>query len=456
MGKQSGSTRTLAAAVGTLLTLASAGHAQQLTLLEALERADAHAYPNRMAAAQIQARAGDGMQALAGILPTVRVEAGFSRTTDPIGAFGTTLRQRSITQSDFDPARLNHPAPAPNYGAGLILEQPLLNVDAHLARRASGAAVQAERASFEWTRLSTRADAVRAWYGAVLALEQTSTLEAAHDAALAHVRQAESMARQGLVTRADALQARVHAGDVAVRLAEARGRAGLVRQQLATLLGSPSDTMFALPAELPAVADITALADGDWSGGTELRSDVLAAASGAAAASLDAARARTTWLPRLNAVARYDWNSRTTPFEGAENWSIGVLASWSFSAGSEIAAVRGADGRSAAARARAEAATAQADIAQRADANAWAVALERLRIAEQAVDQSADAHRIVARQYEGGLTTVAELLGVAAVEMESRLRLTQARYEALSAAAARLHGMGRDPADLVRRLNASQ
>jgi outer membrane protein len=440
-------------AAGTLLASASAGRAQQLTLLEALERADAYAYANRIASAQAVSRAGDGMRALEGMLPTVRVEAGYARTTDPIGAFGTTLRQRSITQADFDPARLNYPSAAGNYGAGLIVEQPLLNVDAHVARRAAVEAVRAERAAGEWTRLSTRVAVVRAWYGAVLAAEQATTLAAARDAALAHVLQAESMARQGLVTRSDALQARVHAGDIAVRLAEARGQAGLVRQQLATLLGTPSDTMFALPAHLPSVAAIESLADMEWTGGAEQRADVQAASSGAAAAHLDALRARSSWLPRLNAVARYDWNSRDAPFEGDENWSVGLMASWSFSAGTELAAVRGTGGRHAAARAQAEAATEQARLAQRTDANTWEVALERMRIAGQSVEHSVEAHRIVARQYEGGLATVAELLGVAATETESRLRLTHARYEVLAVGAARLHGMGRDPAELVRRLN---
>jgi outer membrane protein TolC len=427
---------------------------QPLTLREALHRAETSAYGNRIAAAEVEARAGEGLRALGGILPSVRVEAGYARTTDPIGAFGTTLRQRTLTAADFDPARLNYPAASPNYSAGLIVEQPLLNLDAHAGRRVAQEAVRAGAAAAEWSRLSTRVEVVRAWFGAVLSAEQVLTLESAHAAALAHVRQAESMERAGVVTRSDALQARVHAGEIAVQLAEARGGAGLVKRRLALLLGAPADTLFSLPVQLPTVSAIESLEALDWAGSAEVRADVRAAAAAAAAARLDVVRARATWLPRINGMARYDWNSPAAPFGGDENWSIGVVASWTLSVGSEVAETRSSAGRHAAARAQAEAALAGAELALAEDANAWEVALERMRIAEEAVAQSVEAHRIVARRYDGGLAPVVELLGVSAMETGARLRLTHARYEALSAAAARLLGMGRDPAELAGRLEA--
>lgn len=81
--------------------------------------------------------------------------------------------------------------------------------------------------------------------------------------------------------------------------------------------------------------------------------------------------------------------------------------------------------------------------------NDWEVALERLRIAEQAVAQSAEAHRIVTRKCEGGLASVLELLGAAATETESSLRFSNARYEAITAAAERLQALGNDPAELA-------
>ena len=180
------------------------------------------------------------------------------------------------------------------------------------------------------------------------------------------------------------------------------------------------------------------------------RSDVLAARSGHAAAQADVRRARSAWLPRLNGMARYDWNSPDVPFGGRENWSIGVVASWTpFAGAAQLAELRATAGREDVARAQAEAAQAQADLEVAAQDNAWTVALERMRIAEEAVEQSAEAHRIVTRKYEGGLAAVVELLGASAAEMEARLRRSHARYGAIVQAAERLRARGLDPALLA-------
>jgi outer membrane protein TolC len=439
--------------IAVAMVLPGAAYAQTLPLEEALRRADANSYMNRAAAAAARAQEGEALRPLQGVLPTVRLESGFARTTDPVGAFGTTLRQRVITQADFDPALLNQPAPISNYGAAIVLEQPLLNVDAHVGRRAAVRAADAAWAEAEWTRGRTGIDVVRAYYGGVLAQEQVVTLEAALEAARAHVKQAESLVAQGVVTRSDALLAQVKAGDIEAQLAAARGDAALVRRRIAVLFGAPADTSFELPAGLPARATVAAVERIGWHAAESGRADVRAAMAGSEAARLDAARARATLLPRLNGVARYDWNSAAAPFRGQENWSIGVMATWTpFSGAAELGAMRAASGRAAAAGARAEAARAQAELDEEASANSWRVALERMAIGENALVQAAEAHRIVTRMYAGGLATATELLGAAATETEARLRFAAARYDAIVAAAERLHALGRSVHELAEQL----
>lgn len=442
-----------AAALAALAT--TAAHGQELELHEALRRADRGAYAVRIADGQARATAGEGMRALQGIAPTVRVETGYARTTDPIGTFGMTLRQRVVTQQDFDPARLNYPGARVNYGAALVLEQPLVNVDAYLGRRAAGHATSAMESMASWSRSQTAVDVVRAYYGAVLSAERVVTLEAAHRTAEAHVRQAQSLVQQGIVTRSDELLARVRSGEVEAQLLEARGDAALAKRRLAVMMGAPADTQFTLPARLPPAGAIAGLGTLDWGGGVMLRADVRAASEGEAAARADVRRARSTLLPRLNAQARYDWNSASSPFDGDENWSVGVMASWSpFAGATQLAELRATAGRAAVATAQAEAARAAASLEEAAAANAWDVALERLRIAGAAVDQSTEAHRIVARKYEGGLAGVVELLGASTAETEARLRESAARYSAVVAAAERLQRSGGDPAALSERVNA--
>ena len=451
--------RTSSAALVSLATLlvGAAPLLAQPTLAAALRQADNAGFSNRVANGETAARSAQSIAALKGILPTLRFEAGYARTTDPINAFGTLLRQRAITAADFDPARLNYPAPISNYQGGIVLEQPIFNGDAWAGRSAAAAGTAASRASEEWTRLSTRVDVIRAYYGAVLAAERARTLRAASGAAHAHEKEAAAMARQGVVTESDALLASVRAGSVDADLADATGNVAMARGQFAVAIGNPdpnSASVVSLPDSLPSADRIRAVVAGDTAqvapAAAATRADVRAAARGLDAARIDAVRARTTFLPRINAVGRYDWNSPDRLYSGERSWTVGVMATWTpFAGGGQLSDVEASRARANSARAQADGAAANARLQLAATRIALVVALQRLDIAERGAVQSATAHRIVARKYGGGLATIAELLDAQATETQSALSLSQARYATIVAAAERLRATGEDPAALT-------
>lgn len=425
----------------------------QLTLSDALRQADQSAYGNRVARGNAAAQEALAIAPLQGILGNIRVEGGYVRTTDPIGVFGDRLRQGIITPADFDPARLNHPSALGNYQTDVVLEQPLFNADAWAGRTAANHGANAGRDVATWTRLSTRVEVIRAYYGAVLASERAGTLQAASRSAHAHMAQTEAMVRQGLVTRSDALLAAVRAGDIDTQLAEADGNVENARRQLAIVLGRPQADlvvdMMVLHA-LPSADRIRAVVAHDSSSSAEPRADVRAALEGSAAAHSDAVRARATYLPRINSFARYDWNATRGLYVGERNWTVGVMATWNpFGSATELSDVRATSGRAAAAQAQAEKAEAQARLEVAQTHIALSVALIRLRIAEQSVGQSAEAHRIVSRKYEGGLAGIVELLDAQAAETQSALGLSAARYSVIVAAAENRRALGGDPATLA-------
>jgi outer membrane protein TolC len=291
---------------------------------------------------------------------------------------------------------------------------------------------------------------VRAYYGTRLASEVVLTLEVAEAMAAAHVHQANARLEQGMVTRSDLLLAQLRAGEITAQLVGARAQAGLARRQLALALGVPTDPALTLPDSLPSAERIRAV--------TELlaptplagRADVDAAKATADAARRDVLRAQGRLLPRLSAFGRYDWNDPASPFHGQRSWTVGVMVSWSpFSGLSEIGDIRGARARATAARAMAEAAEGQAALEASARESDVTVALARLAIAEQAVDQASEAHRLVARQYAGGLAGITDLLGAQAAETQARLGLAQARVALITALAARQLACGSDPAALT-------
>lgn len=420
--------------------------AQSMSLSDAIRRADQYAFANVAARGSERSQRADATRALRGVFPTLRADAGFVRTTDPVAVFGTMLRQRSITTQNFDPARLNYPSPVPNYTAALVLEQPLFNADALLGRRAASSMSLANTAASRMTVIDTRVDVVRAYYGAILAEHEAATLDLALRAAREHVRQAEALVKNGLVTPADRLLASVKAGQVETALLEARGRAAMARMAFAVALGTPADTAMLLPGSLPSSDAITVLArEARAVTAQRMRGDVLAAQLRSKAAEQDAARAASLYLPRINSFARYDWNAATQPFSGMRNWTVGVMASWTPFAGAyELAEVQATGGRRQAAVAARDGVQARADLELAESAIAIDVGIARLAIAQRAVQQSGDAHRIVARKYAGGLTTIVELLDAAAAETSSRLAEAAARYALINAVAARQRAIGAD------------
>src|SRR5690606_5287477 len=214
------------------------------------------------------------------------------------------------------------------------------------------------------------------------------------------------------------------------------------------------DALPALPERLPPAGRIRAVVAtltmaSPAPDAASARADVEVARLGLEAARLDVRRARSAHIPRLDGFARYDWNSATRLYGGDAAWTVGILASWSpFAGASEIAGRQIAGGRADAARAMADAARERALLEMEQTGNALRAALARLDIAERSVEQSAEAHRMVARKYEGGLATVAELLDAAAADTRTALALSAARYAVITAGAERLRALGRDPGAL--------
>jgi outer membrane protein TolC len=427
-----------------LAAAAPLGAQAPLSLAQALRRADSAAYSNRTAGANARAQADQTTAALQGILPTLRTEAGYVRTDNPLAAFGSTLQQRGVSASSFNPASLNYPAPATNWSGAVVVEVPIFNPDAWFGRAVASSAAAAAKAGSGWTRETTRLDVTRSYFDAVLAREQVRTLETSTTAGQAHVRQAESMVTNGLATRSDALLASVQLGQLEAQLIGARGNAGTARERLALLLGQPGDTAFTLPDSLPSAVQIRNLMKPSISD-SAARLDVTVARLGLEAARRDVHRANARYLPRLNGFGRYDWNSHDRVFSGPDSYTVGIMASFTpFAGASEIAERRAAQARADAARAMAEAADAGAALERSATQTELAVAIARLGIAEVSLTQAAEAHRIVARKYTGGLATIAELLSAAAVETQTRLSLSEARYQAIVANAAARHAAGAD------------
>lgn len=433
--------------------------AAPLTLADALKESSTSAFAVLMAGASADAARATAQLARSAFLPSLRVDGGVTRTTDPIGVFGTQLRQRRVDQAAFDPARLNYPDAITNVQSGVVMDVPLVNLDAWSGLRGARAAADASEATAAWSVTETQRAVVDAYFGGVVAMERVSALDTGLTAARAWVRQADAMRQQGLVTKADVLQATVRASEMETQVLEARDMATTARRRLLLLLGRTSGESALLPPALPLDAVIRAVAAGDTTtrmvspSGTlaadhataSQRDDLTAIRYQVAAARLGVASQTGNRLPRINGFARVDWNTPHTLFGERSNWTVGVMASWSiFSGGRTVAAIDAARAQLRFIQQAERAAQSQAELEIDMTRRAVSLSLLRLNNAADQQTQAAEAQRLVALRYGGGLATIAELLAADASATQAALAHTNARYAAISAVVAFRHATAAD------------
>ncbi|HEX6323771.1 MAG TPA: TolC family protein, partial [Vicinamibacterales bacterium] len=238
--------------VGAVLLAPAAISAQDtLTLHQALARGAGGAVAIRAARAQADAASAMQLGAWRSALPAVRLEAGFLRTTDPVGAFGTSLRQQRITSQDFDPSRLNFPPAADNFTGALVIEQPIVVLDGWLAARAAARGSRSASFNADWAAMTTEADIIGAWYGVVVAADRAVTLAAATRAADAHAHQAALMLEAGMVTKSDVLLAQARAGALEAQRLDAVRDSVLAGRQLVALIGASPRDAFVVHGRFP-------------------------------------------------------------------------------------------------------------------------------------------------------------------------------------------------------------
>lgn len=366
-----------------------------------------------------EARA-DGSDAF--LWPSVGVEAGFTRSDDPVAAFGTRLRQARFAEADFALDALNRPDATEDWTGAVGVQWSAVDPTRWAGRSAARAGARAERLG------SVRAaDAVR-FRTRVFYLEALRA-----DAALEAARSAESAAasttalmrsrrEQGLLTDADVLQAEAALSGARSAVTAAERAVGDARGRLALHLGLP-DGVEVVPADTVLELEGSAGVGAFGAPGVDLstRADVRASLAGVDAAGAAVRQARAARLPTLGAFARLSSHA-PDPFDGREaNVTLGVQLSVPlFTGGALSSAVEEAralervarlehDDRLAAARTELEEARRGVEAARRG--------------AEAAVagrTAAAEARRLLRRRFEEGMATTAELLQAEARAAEFR------------------------------------
>ncbi|MBI1354068.1 MAG: hypothetical protein GC160_06960 [Acidobacteria bacterium] len=412
-----------------LLLAALPGYSQEpLTLIEAARLALESNPALEGAAAGEQAADAGVRVAAAGRLPRLSWQESYTRSNNPVFAFGTLLNQRRFTEANFAINTLNNPASVQNFQSLVRVEQTLF--DAHRTKSAIAAArlqKQMSEAETERRQEDVLLGVVQTYFGADLAAAGLATTQDALRSVDADLERAQAMFDAGMATQADVLAVQAHRAAIEQQRIQAAGDAEVAIAALNDALGLPLETPRTLSTPL---AEASAPAD-DLAGRIALargeRPDLRQAQLGVDMAAENARQAGAARLPQVFAQGALEADRARFVNQGGGNWLAGVGMRWDLWKGGETQARidQAAAGQAQAEAARRRAASA-AELEVRQAWTAFSTATERLRVAGAAIEQAEESLRIVRNRYQAGLEDVTSLL-------RSENALTGARFQRLAA-----------------------
>ncbi len=382
-----------------------------LTLSDAMRMADKQNPKIQAALSQVTAADHRITQAQSGFLPQVFFTETYGNTNNPMWAFGNRLNQQTITQSDFDPDRLNHPDAISNFNSALSLEWSLyqggrtrIGVDQAKRER------QAQDNILKRTRQEVIASAAIAYTGLLLAHQHQDVILKALETARMHLDMIGRRYENGLAVKSDLLRTQVHIAELDQDRIQAESRIAMALAALNAAMGTPVDSNWQLASGLVKGAPILEPVD-EWIGlARSDRSDMKYLKLQEENAEDEIRKSKAAHLPDINLIGNYELNSPDFR-NNADSYMVGAMMRVNLYSGDRMSA-KTRESEAMLSRVR----SIQNDMAasievQTRDAylqaqSAW----NRISVSEAAVSQSEEGLRIVRDRYENGLLTLVSLL----------------------------------------------
>jgi outer membrane protein TolC len=417
-------------------TATAYGH-DALSLRDAVRLAMERSKVIEASAASIDAAAARTTQARSGLLPKVNYAESWIRSDNPVFVFSSLLTQKQFSESNFDAASLNRLDFLNNFQSIVTVDEPLY--DSGKTRRAVLTAELGKdlsQAEARRSQMEVIAKVVRHYYDTQLGAEQVKVATQAMRSAEADLERAETRRSNGMATEADVLSIRVHMA--AIHEDQIRRNADLEvsRAAMNNAIGLSLDMDHALTtplAPLPlAHSEISELEKSAIDIRPEARQTRLASDI----ASVQAADARSTYLPEVTLHGAFEADRQRFVYRGGPNWLVSIGLRWNlFNGGADKAKIA----ESAAISRRAVAEQSRVESRVRLQVRqAWATlkaAQQRIESAKASVDEAQESLRVSQNRFAAGLATVTDLLRTETAFLETQTRYLTGVHDQRIAAA---------------------
>lgn len=393
--------------------------AEVWTLRRALEFALANNPDAKTAQQRINAANANLQQANSTFWPKAQIQSSYTRTDNPMMAFGNILNQRAFDSSlnfnnvpETDDVNVRGLITAPLYAGGRSIAE----------RGAAKANRQASKFEKEATLNQLEFEVVRAFLAIHRTRQLTRSVEATVQSFETNVFVTKRRFENETVLKADVLDMEVRLAEAKEQLVRARNAERLAQRALKNLLGIETEEPFTLDDAVPR---ITMPAEQ-----SSERPELLALRHREDAARSKIRAAKSGYLPRVNAFGSVDYDYGTLTHGDGTSYAAGVLAHWDLWDGfSTRSKINEAEANLDSVREEARKVRLALDLeTEQARLNLLA-ARERLAATETVVAQAAESVKLTRDRFEQGLTLSTQMIDAEAALLAARVRREDAETD---------------------------
>jgi len=377
------------------------------------------------------------------LLPSVRFDEKFVRTTVPAEAFALKMNQEKLLSSDFaDVRNFNSPPPRNDFIGTLSLEQQLFSPKAYLGYGMAKVEADAKGQDLYRRKEDTVYRVVAALLDVVTARQFVEVAAQGLSDMREHLRIAESLEAAGMGLTSDVLRAKVAAASAEGAKVTAENRLELARRRLALAMGEPGAPPVDVIGPPPEFPDPGPPLDTET--GTTGRADLLASSLRVANAGSNVGLRKSGYLPEVGLAAAYQVDAEDSPFSpDNRSWRVGVGLTWNLfdgmrreaEVGKAAAELRRARAYDRGMRDLAAFEAAQADLGVKE-------ATLRAEIARSALASAEEGVRLLTSRYENHLGRMVDLLDAQTALDGARAARIRAENDVRLSRAQRLYASG--------------
>jgi outer membrane protein TolC len=411
---------------GLLTCVFAAPAADTWTLERALDYALAHNPDARIAQHRIVAAQAGLEQANSAFWPRLQAQSSYTRTDNPMLAFGSILNQRSYSSS----FNFNDVPDVDNLNARGIVTVPLYaggrNVAGRQSAMANGQAAKQESAA---VRNALGFEVSRAFHTVLKTRQFIQAAAAAVNSFETNLVVAKKRLDGGTLLKSDVLNIEVRLAQAREDLVRARNANSLAVRALRNLLGIEEGEF--------TVADTAPVVSAPNSGDFTQRPELAAARERESTAQAQVRGTRSGYQPRISAFGSLDYDYGWVTGGDGKSYTAGVMAEWDLWDGfSTRAKVREAKANleSAHEEQRKLRLALNLEVEQaRLDLN---TAAERLVVSGKTVEQAAESASLTRNRFEQGLTLSTQLIDSETALVAALVRRAEAESDQRIAIAA--------------------